>query len=433
MSDVNGTTQGNAALVRTGFEGTETLARGETVSTALAEQAKAAIQARYVMAKHNPRDMMIVQQRIMMECKRPGFAQVARYSKPIGKKPIVGFSIRFAEAAVRHMGNALMETAIIYEDGEKRLVRVTVTDLESNTTYPAEIMIQKSVERKFVKEGQVVIGKRANSYGDTVYLVEANEDELLVKQQALVSKAMRTNILRLIPGDILDDAEAQIAHTLNDADAKDPTAARKGLVEAFNRVGVTAAHLAEYLGHAVDAATQEEMNELRLVGSSIKEGETTWAEALALKTGKGESAPTNTAGDAIKEKLKTRTNKAAKETPPTEQPAGVAAADPKPITAIPPALTAIIEAAHDLTTFTAAKSSILAAANKGEIIGTMVKHLTRQLLAKCSDPMHYGAVAKIPDEIKRSASLMAKLELDTEDLAGMESEIGDAREAKLTA
>src|SRR5258708_6569465 len=80
------------------------LSQLETASTVLAAQAKAQIEARYVMAERHPRDLDVVRQRMLKECRRPVFAGVARYRKPIGKG-VEGPSIRFAEAAIRLMGN----------------------------------------------------------------------------------------------------------------------------------------------------------------------------------------------------------------------------------------------------------------------------------------------------------------------------------------
>ena len=43
---------------------------GETAALAMAAQAKAAVQARYLMAMENRRDMDVVRQRILKECNR---------------------------------------------------------------------------------------------------------------------------------------------------------------------------------------------------------------------------------------------------------------------------------------------------------------------------------------------------------------------------
>nr|NIU03565.1 hypothetical protein [Gammaproteobacteria bacterium]NIV50929.1 hypothetical protein [Gammaproteobacteria bacterium]NIX84839.1 hypothetical protein [Gammaproteobacteria bacterium] len=103
-------------------------ATAETASTAVAAQAAASVQARYVMALQRPRNIDQVRVDLLKECKRPGFARVAMYHKPIGKG-VTGPSIRFAEAAMRCMGNLMPEVATLYDDHDKRILRVSVTDL----------------------------------------------------------------------------------------------------------------------------------------------------------------------------------------------------------------------------------------------------------------------------------------------------------------
>ena len=116
----------------------------ETAISASAAQARASVEARFVMALHRPRDIDNVRVRLLKECKRPGFAEVARYSRPIGNTKIEGPSIRFAEAAIRHMGNIDAQAHTIYDSAENRILRVEVTDLETNATYSKEITVRKT-------------------------------------------------------------------------------------------------------------------------------------------------------------------------------------------------------------------------------------------------------------------------------------------------
>src|SRR5689334_21167621 len=67
-----------------GFAGRELTRTAETSTTALAERARAEIESRYVMALRRPRDFHMARDRMLKECKRPGFAEVARYAKPVG-------------------------------------------------------------------------------------------------------------------------------------------------------------------------------------------------------------------------------------------------------------------------------------------------------------------------------------------------------------
>jgi hypothetical protein len=46
------------------------------------------------------------------------------------------------------MGNVLPESTIIYDDPQKRIVRVTVTDLEGNVTFSKDVVLEETVERR---------------------------------------------------------------------------------------------------------------------------------------------------------------------------------------------------------------------------------------------------------------------------------------------
>lgn len=251
----------------------------ETASSATAAKMKAIVQARYEVAFFRPRDMDSVREKMLKECRRPTFAEVARYNKPIGKG-VVGPSIRFAEMAVRCMSNIVVETTTVYDDREKRIVNVSVTDLEGNVPYAQDVTITKAVERRKVKDGDVVLRQRSNSYGDTVYLLEATDDEILNQQNALISKAIRTLGLRLIPGDIVDECMDLVVETQKNKDSADPDAAKRRLFDSFATVGVSVGDLKDYLGHAGETLNPKELQTLRGIYSAIKEGETTWREVM---------------------------------------------------------------------------------------------------------------------------------------------------------
>lgn len=258
----------------------------ETAASAVAAQAKAMIEARYIMAIRRPRDMDVVREKMLKECKRPSFAAVARYQKPIGSdrtKWPTGPSIRFAESAIRNMTNITVEVMTVYDDREKRIVRVTVTDLEANVPYFQDVTITKTIERRQAKNGDTVLRTRTNSYGDTLYILEATDDDIINKQQALISKAMRTIGLRLIPGDIVDECMEAVIETQRNADAEDPDAAKRKLFDAFGQLGVHANQIKEYLGHDAATLAPKELTELRALYSAIRDGEATWRDVMDNK------------------------------------------------------------------------------------------------------------------------------------------------------
>lgn len=272
---------------------TAPLAKGgqhETSAMAVAAQAQALVQARYLVAIQRPRDWDETRIKLLKACARPGFAETAIYSKPVGGSRVEGPSIRFAEEAARAMGNLDVQTPVLYDDNEKRIIQVRVTDLEANNTYATEVTVQKTVERRQLKQGMEVIGSRENSQGQMVYLVRATDDDLLNKQNALVSKAMRTGILRVLPSDIREEAIDAARRTMDNRDAADPDAARKKLTSAFAALGVPPGELKKYLGHDLATCSPAEVADLRAVYTSLKDGEASWAEVMKQRALEDESA-----------------------------------------------------------------------------------------------------------------------------------------------
>lgn len=189
----------------------------EVSAAASAALAKATIEAKFTIALHRPRSYMQARETILEACKRERFAEGALYRKPIKSKGkdtfIEGLSIRFAEHALNSWRNVDVSSVTAWENEDQRLVRITVTDLESNLSYADEILLNKTVERSKVYEGQVVVGTRQNTVGEKVFIVRATEDDLQNKLNAAKSKAIRNSGLRLIPQDILEEAEESIRET----------------------------------------------------------------------------------------------------------------------------------------------------------------------------------------------------------------------------
>jgi hypothetical protein len=281
---VNTTTEG-ALTVRQGFSETQsTFAVQETASTAIAAQSKAMVESRYIMAMRNPRNWDEVRQTLIKECRRPSFAHnpSAYYRKPIGQG-VEGLGIRFVEVALRCMKNVLVETNMIFEDESKEVHRVSVTDLEANITYPLDVRVSKTVERSKPNADGSYLSVRKNSYGKDVFTVLGTDDDILNKRGALISKAVRTLGLRIIPGDLCDECEEIIKHIRMDEAAKDPDAERRKIVDAFAAIGVTASDLTAYLGHDLGKCSPAQIVALRGVYGAIKDGEATWQTVMQNK------------------------------------------------------------------------------------------------------------------------------------------------------
>lgn len=293
----------------------------ENAAVAMAAQQKAVVEARYKMALARPRDIDAVRQNMLKDARRPSFASVAIYHKPIGKG-IEGPSIRFVEAAIRNMTNILTETFTISEDDERSVVRVAVSDLETNTYFSQDVTVTKTVERAKLPQGEKPIRVRTNSYGKPVYILHGTDDDILNKQNALISKAVRTLGLRLIPGDLVDEAMWTVRQTMNAQDAHDPDAAKNRIIDAFAQLGVNVESLKDYLGHELSNIDPNELQTLRALFSAIKDGETTWKAVMDDKAekeaaSKAENAKKATAtAKATTEKAQTRNDAPNKKTAP---------------------------------------------------------------------------------------------------------------------
>jgi hypothetical protein len=289
---MNAATNPNALAVTQGFgESSSTYAMQETASSAIAAQSKAMVESRYIMAMRNPRNWDAVRQDLIKECRRPSFAhnKSAYYIKPIGQG-VEGLGIRFVEVALRCMKNVLVETTMIFEDDMKEVHRVSVTDLEANITYPLDVRVSKTVERSKPNGDGSYISVRMNSYNKPTYTIAGTDDDLLNKRGALISKAIRTLGLRIIPGDLCDEAEEIIKHIRLDQAAKDPDAERRKIVDAFAAIGVSATDLTDYFGHGLEKCSPAQIVNLRGLYGAIKDGEATWQSVVQNKADQG-SAP----------------------------------------------------------------------------------------------------------------------------------------------
>ena len=258
----------------------------EVGSSALVAQAKTAVEARYTMAFHRPRNEEMFRANLLDRCKSPAFADVAFYAKPIGGSKVWGWSIRFAETAARLYKNMEVKTSVVYDDDTKRGVRVCVSDLEANCTVEGEFVLEKVVERRSAS-GRTVLRERKSADGShVVFTVLATEDELLTKQNALVSKYRRQGILQLLPGDILEEAKKACAITRRSEQAEDPKAYARKLIDEFRERGISPEEVQAYVGKQIDLWTADDLESLALDVQSMDAGDgVTWTDLREARHG----------------------------------------------------------------------------------------------------------------------------------------------------
>lgn len=275
----------------------------DPAAVAAAEQVKARTQAQFLMARNYPRNYDNSRINIMAACRRRTFAEKVEYSKPVGGSSITGPSIRFAELALREWGNIDYSNTVIYEDDLCRRISIVITDLQTNTTFSSTIVVNKTVERKNA-DGREIISQRLNTWGKPVYIVKAYDDEIMTKQQALISKALRNEGLRLIPQEIIEEAIYIARKTIREGIKADPDAARRKIADAFAALGVMPTDLEKYLGHGLAQCSADEITDLTAVYNAVKNGETKWADFVSEDDDAKSKALSK--ADALKQKIQSR-------------------------------------------------------------------------------------------------------------------------------
>jgi hypothetical protein len=126
-----------------------------------------------------------------------------------------------------------------------------------------------------------------------------------------ISKGLRTYALRLIPGDLLEEALASIRKT-KAGESKDPAERRKKLVDRFAELGASVDDVKALAGKSLDLLIDSDYE--RLIGyyTAIKEGDATVESLIEMqKDGVAEEPAPNEKppekkglADAIREKTK---------------------------------------------------------------------------------------------------------------------------------
>lgn len=249
-----------------------------SVASAQAEET-ALIQAAVVAAHRFPRDLNRVSERLFAACDRPSFAQEAEWSFPRGKETIHGPSIYFAKEAVRIWGNTRSGIAVVRDDKTSRKIRAWVLDLEDNNYVSREAEFAKLVQRKR-QEGQS-------------QWITPDERELRELTNRLGAIELRNAILSILPSFLVDEAIERCHATVRNAATSDVQAVRARILNAFARINVSLQDLELYLDHPWVATSADELTELRGIGQSILDGNSTWSEYIRSKsrTSASPSAP----------------------------------------------------------------------------------------------------------------------------------------------
>ncbi|WP_196426791.1 hypothetical protein [Lysinibacillus cavernae] len=154
------------------------------------------VKGQIFMAKQFPRNVFQAEQRVLDTCKRPALAQVAMYQYPRGGQRVTGPSIRLAEAIAQNWGNLSYGIQELEQREGESVAKAFCWDLETNVRQEKVFTIKHSMKAK----GAI---KKLEDPRD-IYEKVANDG----------ARRLRSCILGVIPGDIIDKAIVQCHETL---------------------------------------------------------------------------------------------------------------------------------------------------------------------------------------------------------------------------
>jgi hypothetical protein len=305
---------------------------------AYSNRAVAEIQAQVILAKRFPRDPKESVDRILRDCGRATLAEKATYTFKRGGTLVTGPSIRLAECVQRGWGNLIAGVKTVERTSRESLMIAYAWDIETNAYYSTEFWVAHTRDTKG--------GKKDLVEERDIYEMEANQ----------AARRVRTCILKLVPGDVVDAAVEQCARTLA-AKIGDIAKARAAMLETFKALGVTKEMIEKRLGHRIESIEPGEIVTMRGIFNSLRDKMATIEDYFEVP-----KAPE----DVVKPTAEQRP--AAEQQPAIEQ-QPTAEPRPQPVEETPPVeelITALEEYLHSDTLPAACVRDITAALTNGE-------------------------------------------------------------------
>ena len=260
------------------------------------ERAIAEAQGRLLIAKRFPRDEAQAFARVMEACSRPSLADVANYRFPRGGQSVEGPSIRLAEELARCWGNIAYGIRELSRKPGESEMEAFAWDQQTN------VLSTQTFTVRHIRDTRGG-GQKLNDERD-IYEVTAN----------MGARRLRARILAVLPPDLVDAAVAKCGDTIKHGSEK-PLADRvRDMTQAFTRLGVSAAMLADRLGKPLDGATPDDLAELRGIYQGIKDG----ASSINDWFGKKAEAAEGSRLDQLEKQVDQAATSPAAATKPTE-------------------------------------------------------------------------------------------------------------------
>lgn len=254
-------------------------------------RAVAEIQGMMLISKRFPRNEIQARDKILNACMRKGLAEKSQYSFSRGGTDITGPSIRLAEVMVAAWGNIVPGWREISRMNGVAELEAYAWDLETNTRWA--MLFQQRLFRNTKTGGYPLTDER------DIYELCANQ----------AARRVRACILKLIPGDIVDDAVAQCNETLR-RNIEITPALLASTVEKFAQYGVTKEMLEARIQRRLDSIQPAQVIALGRIYTSLQDGMSKPEDWFDVTAGKADIATPAAATDEVVKQKATRSRKA---------------------------------------------------------------------------------------------------------------------------
>ena len=213
----------------------------------------AEVQAAIMLARANPRDEVAAMDRIINACCRPTLASSAIYSYGRGGAEVTGPSIRLAEAIAQQWGNLQFGVRELEQRNGESVVQAYAWDVQSNTRSEITFAVPHVRHTKQ--------GKKALTDPRDVYEMIANQG----------ARRLRSCIIKIIPGDVLEAAVAQCEQTLKSTADTSPESIKK-MLDMFAAAGVNKDQIEKRIQRRIEAIQPAHVVALRKIYTSLRDG-----------------------------------------------------------------------------------------------------------------------------------------------------------------
>lgn len=252
----------------------------------------ARVQAKLAFAAGRPRNPIQAVDRMLTAFQRPSLASVGLYQYARGGTDITGLSIRAAEAMAMSWGNMDFGLRELEQRQGESTVEAYAWDLETNV---CRTIIFRVPHFRDTKQGR----KKLEDSRD-IYELVANQG----------SRRVRACILAVLPRDVQEAVEKQIAETMKATFDITPEYLKQWL-EVFAKFGVSKEQIEKRLQRKYESITPAQMMGLVNIYNSLKDGIGTVSDFF-------EVAPAAGKPQTLADKAKAASNTEATPEPPAE-------------------------------------------------------------------------------------------------------------------